>query len=266
MPFLQSMIGREGGFPFDMTIGPLLIAFLPGAFLRRREESVSGAFRLRMFWIGAILYWIVSGVGGLLATHLVQPRLYMALFPGMALLSAYGFERLWSIRLPVLRLGATAAVMTALFLCLQAAGFAQSWVASGVPDYIAGSRERTEYLDDNLGWHYPAMEAVRALPDGSRVLLLWEPRGLYCGDVCTEDATIDRWYLLMRSGKTPEEILAEWRRAGWTHVLLFGAGAEFERDTRSEYSPADWKALERLLASLTEQERFGESYTLYSLP
>jgi hypothetical protein len=265
MPFLQSTIGREGGFPFDMTIGPLLIAFVPGALLRRKEESASGAFLLRMFWIGAILYWIVSGVGGLMATHLVQPRLYMALFPGIALLSAYGFERLWEIHLGKVRLGAVAAVMTVLFLSLQAAGFGQSWIASGVPEYLAGSLGRTEYLEDNLGWHYRAMEAVQSLPDGSRVLLLWEPRGLYCGDACREDTTIDRWYLLMRSGQTPDGILAEWRREGWTHILVYDAGAEFERESRSEYTAADWEALDCLLLSLPVAERFGDGYTLYAL-
>ncbi|MFN2298513.1 MAG: hypothetical protein ACK2UB_06680 [Anaerolineales bacterium] len=265
MPFLQSAVGREGGFPFDMTIGPLLIALLPGALLRRKGESASGAFLWRMFWIGAVVYWVCTGIGGLTALHLVQPRLYMALFPGWAMLSAYGFERLWSVRLAKVRLGAVAAVMTVLVMGVQAVSFAQSWIESGAPNYLAGSLSRREYLEDNLGWYMRAMDAAVSLPGDSRVLMLWEPRGLYCGEVCREDVTIDRWYLLMRSGWTAEEILAEWRGEGWTHLLVFDAGAEFERATRSEYPPSDWEQLECLLEALPLAERFGDGYTLYVL-
>ncbi len=265
LPLLQSMIGREGGYPFDATIGPLLIALLPGAFIRRKEESASGKLLFRIGWLSAILYWAVSAVGSLIAVQLTQPRLFIALFPAIALLAAYGFERLWKLRLVEIRLGAVAAVMTVLVLGAQAAGFAQSWIASGVPNYLAGSFSRQEYLENNLGWYMRAMDAARSLPEGSRLLLLWEPRGLYCEETCLEDTNIDRWYLLMRSGGTVDGILAQWRREGWTHLLIFDAGAEFERDTRSEYSPADWETLERLLSTLPVAERFDDGYTLYIL-
>jgi hypothetical protein len=46
---------------------------------------------------------------------------------------------------------------------------------------------------------------------------------------------------------------------------VFDAGAEFERATRSEYSPSDWEQLECLLEALPIAERFGDGYTLYIL-
>jgi hypothetical protein len=216
-------------------------------------------------WLSAAVFWAVCGVGGFFSELLVQPRLYLSLFPGIALLSAHGFEGLWKIRLPVFRLGAAAAVLAALVLAVQLAGFGQSWTASGVPGYLSGSQTRTEYLETNLGWYSRAMEFVRALPEGSRVLFLWEPRALVCGQACSEDATLDRWYLAMRGGWTAEEILAGWRAEGWTHILLFNAGADFERAHRGEYAAADWEELDRLRALLPIVERFGDGYTLYSL-
>jgi hypothetical protein len=265
MPLLQSTIGAYDASPFAATIGPLLIAFLPGALIRRGGEPPAGRFLLKLCGLSALLFWAACGVGGFFSELLVQPRLYLPLFPGIALLSAYGFEGLWKIRLPGFRLGAAAAVLGALVLAVQLAGFGQSWIASGVPGYLSGSLTRTEYLEKNLGWYMRAMDAAQALPDGSRVLMLWEPRGFYCGQVCSEDATIDRWYLARRSGLTAEEVLAQWRAEGWTHILLFDSGADFERAARSEYEAADWEALDRMRALLPVVERFGGGYVLYSL-
>jgi hypothetical protein len=265
MPILQSAVGSFDAPPFAATIGPLLFALLPGALVRRGEETGAGAFLRKMLWIGALLYWAACGAGGFRSEALTQPRLYMVLFPGIALLAAYGFERMWGIRWAVLRMGSIAAVMTALVLALQAAGFAQSWIASGIPDFLAGSLERREFLEDNLGWYARAMESVNSLPENARVLMLWEPRGFYCDPVCSEDATIDRWYLAMRSGRTVEEILAQWRVEGWTHILIYDVGAGFEKGGRSEYAASDWEALDRLRSELTVVERFGGAYTLYSL-
>ncbi|MBN2086353.1 MAG: hypothetical protein JW748_14130 [Anaerolineales bacterium] len=264
-PLLQSTIGAYGAAPFAVTIGPLLLAFLPGALVARTGEPPAARLLLKLCWLSAIVFWAVCGVGGFFSELLVQPRLYLSLFPGIALLAAYGFEGLWRIRLRVVRLGAAAAVLGALVLAVQLAGFGQSWIASGVPGYLSGSQTRAEYLETNLGWHVRAAESARALPDGSRVLMLWEPRGFYCGQACSEDATIDRWYLLMRSGLTAEEIIAQWREEGWTHVLLFDTGAGFERASRSEYAEADWEELDRLQMELPVVERFGDGYTLYSL-
>ncbi|MGB7538609.1 MAG: hypothetical protein WBM17_08735 [Anaerolineales bacterium] len=265
MPLLQSTIGTYGTIPFAATLGPLFIAFLPGALVRRGGEFPARRFLLKLCGLSALLFWAACGVGGFFSELLVQPRLYLPLFPGIALLSAYGFEGLWTIRLPGFRLGAAAAVMGALVLAVQLAGFGQSWIASGGAGYLTGSLTRTEYLERNLGWYIRAMDSTQALPEGSRVLMLWEPRGFYCGRVCSEDATLDRWYLAMRGGMTVEEVLARWRAEGWTHILLFDSGADFERDSRPEYEPSDWEALDRMRALLRVVERFGDGYTLYSL-
>jgi hypothetical protein len=265
MPFLQSTVGTYGAPPFAVTIGPLLLIFLPGVIARRGGERTAEKGLLKLCGLSAVLYWVVCGLGGFFSATLTQPRLYMPLFPGIALLSAYGFEGLWNIRLPKVRLGALALILAGLVFTVQVSGFLQSWVSSGIPDYLAGSLSRREYLEKNLGWYSRAMERLQSLPEGSRVLMLWEPRGFYCGPVCSEDSTIDRWYLAMRAGKSADEILAQWRSEGWTHILIFDAGAAFEREGRSEYDASDWKQLDRLRGLLPVVERFGEGYTLYSL-
>jgi hypothetical protein len=266
VPLLQSTVGSYGTAPFGATIGPLLFAFLPGALVPRKEENPTGGSFLKLFWLCVIVYWAAAGAGALFSVALTQPRVYLALFPGIALLSARGFEGLWTIRLAKIRLGALAAVLAVLAMSVQAVSFGNSWVASGVPNFLAGTLAEREYLENNLGWHAPAMEMVRSLHEGSRVLMLWEPRGFYCGEKCRADAGIDRWYLGMRLTGSAEAALAEWRREGWTYVLIFDTGADFERKNRKEYSPSDWTELDRLRSMLTPVPGFADGYSLYSIP
>jgi hypothetical protein len=266
VPILQSTIGTYGAWPFGVTIGPLLFAFLPGALVRNEDETTPDGFLLKLFWICLIVYWAVAGVGGLFSVSLTQPRVYLALFPGIALLSARGFEGLWKIRLMKVRLGALAAVLAVVAMAAQMAGFASSWVAAGIPDYLAGALGEQAFLENNLGWYARAMESVRALPDGSSVLMLWEPRGFYCGENCLADATIDRWYLAVRLDGSAEAALAEWHREGWTYLLIFDDGEKFERAGRTEYSASDWAELDRLRGMLTPVPGFADGYSLYILP
>jgi hypothetical protein len=266
IPLLQSTVGTYGAAPFGVTIGPLLFAFLPGALAPRKEENSSDGFLLKLFWLCLIVYWVAVGVGSLSSVGLTQPRVYLALFPGIALLSARGFEGLWNVRLARIRLGALAGVLAVLAMTVQVVGFGNAWVASGSPNFLAGAQSEQEYLENNLGWYARAMETVRSLPDGSRVLMLWEPRGFYCGEKCQADAAIDRWYLSMRMDGSAEAALAEWHRAGWTYVLIFDEGAKFERAGRMEYSPSDWTELDRLRSMLTPVPGFADGYSLYSIP
>jgi hypothetical protein len=265
IPLLQSAVGAYGKIPFGTTIGPLLFAFLPGALVPRPGEKSTDGLLLKLSWLCLIVYWAAVGAGGLFSVALTQPRVFLALFPGIALLSARGFEGLWDIRLAKVRLGALAAVLTVLVLTVQAVGFANSWAASGVPNFLAGAQSEREYLENNLGWYAPAMETVRSLPEGSRVLMLWEARGFYCREKCGGDASLDRWYLAMRLGESAETAIAQWRGEGWTHVLIFDTGAEFERANRSGYAPSDWTELERLRSLLTPAKFFADGYSLYTL-
>jgi hypothetical protein len=121
------------------------------------------------------------------------------------------------------------------------------------------------YLEKNLGWYAPVALAVQSLPPGSKVLMLWEPRSLYCVPRCSPDEVLDRWLRELRAGLAPVAILQEWRQAGYTHLLYNRFGAGFVKDQDSRYLPADWQALEYLLAQLPPPADFGAAFQLYSL-
>ena len=130
---------------------------------------------------------------------------------------------------------------------------------------LLGTRPAAQYLDQTLGWHAPAVRALHELPPGARPLLLWEPRGLYAPVRAEPDTWIDRWYLERRTIGDAKAILQSWRLQGYTHLLVNDAGADFEREHRTELTEADWEAFGGLVSRLRLVRDFGGAYHLYSL-
>jgi hypothetical protein len=102
--------------------------------------------------------------------------------------------------------------------------------------------------------------------------MLWETRSYDCWPQCEPDETLDRWLNDRYAGvvgatpRSNEEILAAWRRVGYTHLLVHRAGVDFVRRTKQPgYTPKDWIAFDHLLNTLQEQKNFGGAYSLYQL-
>jgi hypothetical protein len=117
---------------------------------------------------------------------------------------------------------------------------------------VLGLSSSQEYLDHNLGWYAPAMRVIHELPDENRVLLLWEPRSLYCLPACEPDEVLDRWLAERYDRGTGNasgagEILQSWQLPGYTHRLFHNTGADVvRREDQQHYDEADWRADELL--------------------
>jgi len=103
------------------------------------------------------------------------------------------------------------------------------------------------------------------LPEGSRVLMLWETRSLYCLPKCDPDEVIDRWIHDVRTYGTAERIVASWRGQGYTNLLISLDGEIFLRESESKISLDDWTQLDKLRSQLPPPTKFGESYSLFTL-
>lgn len=264
LPLNATVKGFEGAPGFSASIGPLLLALSPFAFLGYKNKSreqraallVSGSIGL----IGLLIWMFASRLSG----FLIQSRLYFVVFPAIAVLAAAGFHSLAVVRLPGLRLRRIIGAMIVLALGLTLLQYFSEMVRRHPLGVLTGVQSPEQYLEDNLGWYFPAMQAIRALPDQSRVLLLWEPRSYYCQPKCVPDEILDRWHRDLARFARPEAILQEWR-ANFTHVLYYRMGAEFVRADDLRYAASDWLALEDLLARLPAPLDFGGAYQLYSL-
>lgn len=265
LPFRATFVGLEGGAGYSASIGPLMLALAPLAFFLHNKTQ-KPTFKEQVFgtviWAGLAVWIIAAQISG----FLLQTRLYFAIFPSFAIASGFGFREVSSFRIGAIRLSRVVSAMVLLVMLLSLIQAGLQTIQSGSYRFVAGFSNQDEFLKTNLGWYAVAMEKILSLPKDSKVLMLWEPRSLYCLPNCVPDEVIDRWKHDLSVWKTGEAVLAQWRSSGYTHVLLYREGVEFVRKNDRRYTPAEWQALDELLASLPQPALdFGTAYSLYPL-
>ncbi len=261
LPVSLTWTGVDGAAGFSSDIGPLLVLLaIPALWAFRKQRAV---------WVLALilgLTWAVMGTAGLRLGHLTQPRLYFAAMPALAVLAGLGWAWLQGLKAQGVRarriLGAMLALVCGLALVQDAARLS----ASGAPAVVLGMESEQAYRTGNLGWFAVIDEKLSTLPDGSRVLALWEPRKLYMPANTTPDYWIDVWRATAHESGDASAILHSWKAQGYTHLLVDLPGEQFMRETDRSTSAADWAVFDRLLQQLPAPEVIGDTYRLYSLP
>jgi hypothetical protein len=265
LPWRATMQGVEGAPGFAASIGPLFLA-LGGLFwigwgkrpeIERKNITMAALVSL----LGLVIWATASRISGLL----IQARLYLAVFPAFGYLVGAGFAKVGPLRWLTVRIGHLITVFVTLVLWLNALEVGVESLQRGAPQLLFGLQSSEEFLDQNLGWFSPAMTAIQDLSEADRVLMLWEPRSLYCAPICIPDEILDRWLHDMITYPDVDRVVDSWRGAGITHLLYYRIGADFTRQGDQRYQPSDWEALDALLASLPTVAKFGHAYELYEL-
>jgi hypothetical protein len=266
-PLEATILGTEGGEPYDATIGPLLLALTPllivvWSGLKREERAVAGHMLL-FFGLNYGL-WLIGLARSAL---LVQTRLLLPIFGVVAVLAAVSLDRLTILRRPQLAVDWLVRAVVSLTLALLLFSSLTTFLQINPVPVILGLETRDDYLARRLGTYQLAMEAVNDLPSDSRVVFLWEPRSYSCQVDCWPDALLDRFLHLTYLYPDAASIAEAWREEGVTHVLLYRLGMEaIVQDEFDPVTPRDLAILEDLQASeMKEISRVGEAYILYRL-
>jgi hypothetical protein len=252
---MPTIWGVDGAAIYGSTIGPLFLLLIPMLFLTWKElparESLKGFLLLVLLYH---LAWIVTaGYSDLGATT----RFVYPMFPGMAILAAVGLDGLYNLPRKPLDFAWVLRTITALIFVLtmiahiagthtknnsgriEGTTLVDHFVATRALEYLIGSLDEQAYLEHRLGWYALAMQAMNDLPDGARVLFLWETRSLYCDEpriTCQEDAILFNWWHARRTvgDGSAETILANWQGRGITHILVWEEGRRFEFDDNNQ--------------------------------
>ncbi len=267
LPLRATMVGFEKADGYMFSTGPLLLALGALAWVGWKQLQPMQRSALQNAAIlaaGGLLVWALANqYNGLL----IQTRYYMVVFPAFAVLAAAGDWGLRQVALARIRLGRIAAVLILLAVSFTLLESGLNSIQSGAPQAALGLKSQDAYLADNLGWFQPAMQSIAELPQGSRVLLLYEPRSLYCQPRCTGDPILDRWkqaraYYHDDAG----QILAGWKAEGFTHLLFYRQGVEFLVDAGDpHHTPDDLRTVNAFLEGLPQPVKLGGVYELYSL-
>ncbi len=281
LPWLMTVVGISGTPAFDATIGPLLLCLVPLVFLlRSRPRAVNYGLAIAgtQFGVFAVMIWRYR--------FLAQTRLLIAIFPFLCLAAAYSLERLpqWDSRR--LRLSWLVGVVVSLVLSVTLLTEAHGFLALRLLEPLVGLESREDYLARRLGYYMDAMRFTNErLPDGSRAIYLWEPKGYYGQSQALADTAFDNLSQLRVNQQTPEAALDTLGARGFTHILFYRSGMEFLLDPtlppptlsslvnppkweRSLYplTDADLQFLEDLLGRCSVVGDAGGAYQLYAVP
>jgi hypothetical protein len=266
-PLEATVLGVEGGAPYDATLGPLLLAVAPLLALvwrgLKREERAATGHLLLFFGLNYLL-WLAGLARSAL---LVQTRLLLPVFGVVAVLGAGALDRLAVLRRPQLAVDWLVRAVVGLTLALLLFSNIAAFLRANPLPVAFGLESRDAYLERRLGAHYLAIRGVNALPADSHVVFLWEPRSYYCRVDCRPDALLDRFLHLASLHPDAAGIAGAWQAEGVTHVLLYRSG--FEAIRKAGFDPVgsrETAMLEELQADyLSPIEEWGDAYALYEL-
>jgi hypothetical protein len=264
MPVAATILGVEGGTGYGTGIGPLYLLLCPILILTwGKVTAEERAFASRALLMAGIimLIWILTAALVSYANQRTRYVLYM--FPTLAILAGLVLESLYRLPKKPLDLAFVIHAMIAMALVFTGIDYTQFFLNSGFFTYFSGgSHYRDAFLEQELGWHYEAMRQVNALPQGSTVRFLWEPRYLYCDEEkvhCYTDSLMDGWYYARRTvgDGTPASIAVAWKRDGFDYLLVYEFGRNYEKDKNAFYTPDDWVAWDSFADQYLEEVWVG---------
>lgn len=267
LPLKAALTGVEGTLGYSVSMGPLMLALGVLAFLgwslktKVEQKSISMAG-----WVSltGILIW---AVGNQLSGYLIQTRFYFVLFPAFASLAGFGYYELQRIPSKKDWFGKLVKIVLLLVMVFNLVQISADVNHKGAVSVLFGQKTPQTYLYDNLGWYAVAVEAIQELPDGSKVMMLYEPRGYGCIPKCDQDEILDRWKTENIRFSDYAAMEASWHGEGFTHLLVYTTGVDFLRSDNDPHHPlSDLKALDAYLATLKLPVDLGGVYTLYEIP
>jgi hypothetical protein len=262
----MTLVGAEGAKTWHATFGPLFILFVPLIAVRWKEHRHRAWMRDALVLSLAIYFpWLY---GAAVSRLMVQPRFLFPALPPLAVVSAAAYESLRSFEWRSFSIQRILGVFIGLVLVLTVLQTGINTLQHQDVSVLVGAISEQDYLYHRLGWYYAAMEEIEDLPEGSKVLFLFEPRSYYCPPGrCLPDGILDAWYHARGLGGTSASLPRTWQKEGVSHVLLYELGVEtLKQKGVDPFTEEDWSELDRLKDEhMALIENFGDTYLLYKL-
>ena len=260
LPVAATILGRDNADGYGFTLGPWLLTLflllpLVWTFLEKRARQLARDSLILL--LPMLIFWAVMAALNAVG---IQTRLMVMALPAFAASGALALHGL--AQFPRKPLAINFIVRAALALTLMLTVLDAFWTTSHeqVIPYLLAQEDLTTYMYTNTEAYYNAM---LNLPAQSRVLLMWEPRGLYCPATvsCTADVLFDQWKLPLLDGLSPDQVF-EGYHADYDYLLLSHALYEQYLDF-STHRDLDAQFLISLDQWTTPVWTDGVRYTLY---
>jgi hypothetical protein len=262
LPIETVLLGQQGSFEFDATLGPALLLRVPLGVLTVRRSAGSalvsahpdGAAALErggLLWPTgfAVLMWLIWAEELARSQVAMQSRLYLTIYVALALPAALVWLRLEAVRLPSISLArlTTAAILLCLGLTLLSQAVQTLQVDNVVE--LLGGQDRTAYETQQLGAYAAAMRQVDALGPHAHVWFLWEPRSYLTHAQVHPDIFLDALDTLYRRCHDAAGMTRCLREQGYDYVLYYQQGRRaIAAEPHDKNVAAAYRALDQALA------------------
>ncbi len=258
--------GADGKVGFSTSIGPLLLGLSILTPINWHERSFEQHLATKIAGTVLITSLVTWAIASQFSGLLIQTRLFLTIFPTWAMLGAAGYMAILLVRAENIRFSNIAKAFILLALIFNAFPTVVNVLKSGAFLAALNPEMRDTYIKNNLGEYQSAIQELTALPENSRVVMLWETRGFECQPMCDSDEIIRRWSHDWTIYRTPAAIIEAWKAQGYTHLLINRFGADFVRTYTSNGPSAEaWQGLTETIETLTLVKTIGK-YELYSIP
>jgi 4-amino-4-deoxy-L-arabinose transferase-like glycosyltransferase len=268
-PLEMTIYGIEGREGYSATLGPLFLATVPLLALTWRKMSAGERaflWRAGLFCLVQYAFWLFGVARSAL---LLQGRLLFPIFPLLALLGAWGLERLRLLDTPTFSPSWLGRAVVAIVLGLEVITLGLLTLADHPWGVIVGLESRPDYVGRHVGTAYAAAlnDINEELPAEADVLFLWEPRSYGCRRHCRPDTILDNFMHLAYLHHDAPTIAAHLRETGVSHVLLYQRGLDVLLESRFDpIADADLRVLHTLQKDhLTLLHDYGGAYLLYEV-
>jgi len=202
--------GRDNSIrAFDGVLNPVYLAFIPLAFLKRRD----GDGNIKFLVLFSLFFFVLAFFAVDLVTRYLLPTL-----PLVVILVVLGFRNLRSTP----GLARAAAVLMAVLMLFDGVYMARLYRSNAPWAYLGGTETRGQYLERRLPDYRTVMYANRTLPEDAMVMFLftgdrgyyWE-RDYYYGG--REGGFFKQF---IRDSSDGADLLEKFTRTGATHLFF----------------------------------------------
>lgn len=265
VPISATVFGQDKVDGYGFTAGAwLLTSFLllplVWRYLDKRTRTLAqGSLTIL---VPLIAFWMVTAAWSITG---MQTRLMVMTLPAFAVAGSLGFAGLANFPKQPLDINWIVRAAFALTVGFGLVDVVTAFTRERSLPYLTGQVSLDEYMYENIGAYYGALQNLSTLPPGSQVRLMWEPRSYYCPETitCIPDSLFDHWAMPQRSGATPEEVFAQFRESGDDYVLFFDTGFDFYLSV-SQQPAIDRVFPEALADAMTPVWTDEVRYTLYT--
>ncbi len=266
LPVRATIQGIDGTNGYSVSLGPLFLALAIGSLLTWSKLNSHDKKPIKTAGVLSLVGVAIWAIGNQFSGYLIQTRFYFSLFPAFAVLAGCGYAHLSNILQHHKKWHLIVHIVISLTLLVNFLQIGRDFIKKDTLTYLSGYQDPQTYLENNLGWYARVVSEIDQMSTDEKVIMLYEPRGFKCIPRCDPDEILDHWKIAYHSNPSKGITLANWRKKGFTHILVYREGINFLRQYPDPHHPLiELDALDSLLEDLKLEKDYGGVYDLYQI-